>query len=307
MTGHLDADTLAEYREDLLGRRRSARIRAHLAGCSRCAAVDRELAEVSTLLAAAPAPSMPDALASRLQGVLAAEAAARAAQNPAPAENLAAQPGRHTATPSGRRRAGHTTRTPRQRRVLVLRVASATAVVAALAAGGFGLAHLSGGSSATGSSAAGPAGVPLQSGAGNRHASGNMGPDISSGGSSISVAGGTVPVLHSGRDYLPANLTAQAEAELGRPPGTNEHATSSPGTIIAGGSQTAAALAGCVRRVTGGVVPTLVDQARYQGRPATVIVQAPAAGRAGQVWVTGPGCSSAHPDLLTHAQLAAAG
>jgi hypothetical protein len=36
-------------------------------------------------------------------------------------------------------------------------------------------------------------------------------------------------------------------------------------------------------------------------------VQAPAAGRAGQVWVTGPGCSSAHPDLLTHAQLAAAG
>lgn len=307
MTGHLDADTLAEYREDLLGRRQSARIRAHLAGCSRCAAVDHELAEVSTLLAAAPAPPMPDALASRLQGVLAAEAASRVAQNPAPAENPAAQPASHTATPPGRRRAGHTTRTPRRRRVLALRVASATAVVAALAAGGFGLAHLSGGSPATGSSAAGPPRVPLQPGASNRRASANVGPDISSGGSSISVAGGTVPVLHSGRDYQPANLTTQAEAELGHSSESTHQAASSPGTIIAGGSQTAAALAGCVRRVTGGVAPTLVDQARYQGQPATVIVQAPAAGRAGQVWVTGPGCSSAHPDLLAHAQLAEVG
>src|SRR5215469_15815580 len=78
MIGHPDADTLAACREGLLGSRRSARIRAHLARCSRCASLDHELAAVTTLLASAPAPRIPDELAARLDTVLAAESAARA-------------------------------------------------------------------------------------------------------------------------------------------------------------------------------------------------------------------------------------
>jgi hypothetical protein len=300
MTGHLDADTLAEYREGLLGRRRSARIRAHLSGCSHCSAADRDLAEVTTLLAAAPAPRMPDELASRLQGVLAAEAAARTTA-PSQAQE---QPAQRAADQDGRRRA-RPTRAPHRRRVLALRVASATAVVAVLAAVGIDLAHNSGGSNVgSGSSGAGaPALAPGHSSAA-RAAGPDMVPNHASGGSSISVAGGTVPVLHSGRDYQRASLAAQARAELGS---YAARASALPGSVTGGTNQSVSTVQGCVRRATGGVQPTLVDQARYQGQRATVIVQAPAATRPGQVWVTGAGCSATHPDLLAHASLAAAG
>ena len=298
MTGHLDADTLAEYREGLLGRRRSARIRAHLSGCSHCSAADRDLAEVTTLLAAAPAPRMPDELASRLQGVLAAAAAARATA-PSQAQE---QPDQRAAGPDGRRRA-RPTRAPHRRRVLALRVASATAVVAVLAIVGIDLAHNSGGGSNGSSGAGASALTPGHSPAG-RVSGPDMVPNNTSGGSSISLAGGTVPVLHSGRDYQPASLATQARAELGS---YAARASAQPGSIAGGTNQSVSTVQGCVRRTTGGVQPTLVDQARYQGQPATVIVQAPAATRAGQVWVTGAGCSATHPDLLAHASLAAAG
>ena len=298
MTGHLDADTLAEYREGLLGRRRSARIRAHLSGCSHCSAADHDLAEVTTLLAAAPAPRMPDELASRLQGVLAAEAAARAAA-PSQAQE---QPDQRAADPDGGRRRARPTRTPHRRRVLALRVASATAVVAVLAIVGIDLAHNSGGGS--NGSGAGASALTPGHGSATRVSGPDMAPNNKSGGSSISLAGGTVPVLHSGRDYQPAGLAAQARAELGS---YAARASAQPGSIAGGTNQSVSTVQGCVRRTTGGVQPTLVDQARYQGQPATVIVQAPAATRAGQVWVTGAGCSASHPDLLAHASLAAAG
>ena len=297
MTGHLDADTLAGYREGLPGRRRSSRIRAHLAGCSQCSAMDRDLAEVTTLLAAAPAPRMPDELARRLQGVLAAESAARASQAATPASQAATPalqaPG---ASPDGARHPR--TRTPRQRRVLALRVASATAVVAALAAGGFILAHSSGPAN-SGNVAGSPAISSRGSGL-----TPLMQPNESAG-AAISGPGATVPVLHSGRNYLPASLAAQASAVL-----SGYSGRTSPGPLISPGAgslnQSSGALQACVRRVTGGARPTLVDEARYQGQPAIVIVQAPADGRAGQVWVTGAACSATHPDLLAHTRLTAA-
>jgi hypothetical protein len=62
-----------------------------------------------------------------------------------------------------------------------------------------------------------------------------------------------------------------------------------------------------VQLVTGGAVPSLVDQARYQGRPATVIVLAAAGGQPGQVWVVEPGCSASSRNLIAHALLTGAG
>ena len=93
MIGHPDADTLAACREGLLGRRRSARIRAHLARCSRCASLDRELAAVTTQLASVPAPRIPDELAARLDTVLAAESAARARGESPAADGIPAADG----------------------------------------------------------------------------------------------------------------------------------------------------------------------------------------------------------------------
>jgi len=78
MTSHCDADVLADYREGLLDQRRSARIRAHLAECPQCSALDAGLAEVTELLASTPTPPMPEHLVTRLENALAIEAAARA-------------------------------------------------------------------------------------------------------------------------------------------------------------------------------------------------------------------------------------
>ena len=50
----------------------------------------------------------------------------------------------------------------------------------------------------------------------------------------------------------------------------------------------------------------LVDVARYQGAPATIIVTE-AAGGPEQIWVVGTGCSASRSDVLHHARLTPAG
>ena len=59
--------------------------------------------------------------------------------------------------------------------------------------------------------------------------------------------------------------------------------------------------------VTGGARLLLVDVAHYQGRPATVIIEAPSGGQPGHVWVVGPGCSAGRSDLITQVPLAGTG
>jgi hypothetical protein len=79
VTGHASAEALADFRAGLLPAREADAISAHLSTCSRCAALDAQLASVSSLLAATRTPPMPAALVARLDAALAAEAAARAA------------------------------------------------------------------------------------------------------------------------------------------------------------------------------------------------------------------------------------
>ena len=78
MTRHVSAEALARYREGDLGSRKSSRIRAHLAGCPRCTALDEDLAGVSALLASAPGPAMPEQVTARIQAALIAEGARQA-------------------------------------------------------------------------------------------------------------------------------------------------------------------------------------------------------------------------------------
>jgi hypothetical protein len=59
--------------------------------------------------------------------------------------------------------------------------------------------------------------------------------------------------------------------------------------------------------VTGGTRPSLVDEARYDGQPATVIALAPSATQLGQAWIVGPRCSAETNDTLQHVQLSGAG
>ena len=155
MRGHVDAESLALCAEGLLGRRRSGRIRSHVARCPECAATQARLTEVPALLAQVPPPPMPPGIAARLDAALSAETARRAAQEPGtaqqpgtapddtvPAQRPATMPIPGTATPGPGRPRGPRLRLPVSARVL------ATAGVL-VAAGGVGYAVAQSSPSAT--------------------------------------------------------------------------------------------------------------------------------------------------------------
>jgi hypothetical protein len=264
---HPDSDVLAEYREGLISGRRGARITAHLAACDQCAALSDQLAEVSILLASAPVPVMPDSVARRLDTVLAAEAAQRR-----DAERAGAG-----ASPD---RAGHRRQARRGGwRPVTVRVLAPAAAVVALAALGFGLSRIGG---STNSSAASSAAGSASSAAARAAAPANV-PNSHPGGGAELRLPPALRVHDSPTSYQRSTLRSQIEHELLRPAG--------PAGLPS------AQIMGCVSRVTGGQgTPVLVENARFQGQPAIVIV----ASHQGSdtVWVTAPGCSATSDTVL---------
>jgi hypothetical protein len=171
---------------------------------------------------------------------------------------------------------------------------AAAAVMIVLAGAGYGLASLAqqqGG--ATGSSA-GAAGPARGSGTGRHPAElPNFGP------------ASRLHVITSGTDYQPGTLARQAEQALTRHSAANSGLAQ--GAATPAGQTATTQQRACVMLVTAGGAAQLVDVARYQGRPATIIVQAPSAGKPGQVWVAGPACSAGHRDILAHTSLPSSG
>lgn len=266
MKGHLDADILAEYRAGLITGRRGRGIAAHLSGCAACTALGARLAQVSVLLAAAPAPALPDALTRRIDSALAA-----AAESPDFSKRTVVPP------PSPARGAGRHRFAGIRLRVL----APAAAGLVLLAGAVYGLSQLqSGSTSSTASSsgsapAAGPANVPAA----------GLAP---SGSARHAVAGGSngsAPVVYvaSDTDYQPATLRQQLTAQLAARPSLR--AVPAP-----------AGLSACVRRITNGSPRLLVEQARYRGAPATVVVESEGAGE--RALVAGANCSATDSDII---------
>jgi len=261
---HPDSQDLAEFRAGLITGRRGARISAHLAACERCAGLCEQLAEVSVMLAAVPVPAMPDAVAHRLEGVLAAESARRDH-----AERIVGDSSRDRA-PDPR---------PRRHwdfRLVAPRVLAPAAAVAVLAAGGYGLSRIGGGpahSAAPGSatsSAAKAAALPQARPAGSAGSA-----------SRFSVVAPLVgDVVTSRTNYRRATLRQQLAAEMRR----NAQDTA--------GSRGPASkwLEACVLSVAGpepGAVK-LVEKAHFEGEPAIVIVAA--SGRHDAAWATTSSC-----------------
>ena len=269
---HPDSDVLAEFRAGLITGRSGARISAHLAACERCAGLSDQLAEISTLLAAVPAPAMPDAVARRLEGVLAAEAASR------DSSERAVDP--RSPDPATRPR-------PRRHwdfRLVALRVLAPAAAVVVLAAGGYGLSRIGGspassqaassGAASAASSAQAEAPVPSSA--------------AKSGHEAVPAAEAplTFEVVTSGTYYQRATLRSQLEHEL------TLHAHGAAGQQ----ELASASVKGCVLRVTREVIPVLVENAHYQGRPAIVIVAK--SGRGEAAWVIASGCSASSDHVL---------
>ena len=317
MIPHVGATALARYREGDLGSRKSARIRAHLAACPRCAALDADLAGVTALLARAPVPAMPDQVTTRIQAALRAEAAsapagavARPGTSPRSAEAAQHRRSRHAAGKAAR---GQRWRLPGPRSHLARRALGATAAAAIIAGSAYGLAQLA------------PAGQPaLSSGAAG------AGSAASAQNRPVRLSG---PTLQYGKAGQPASFTpvsthtnfrqpqlaSQVKSALLRSAGSNLPTGAVPNAASpprpqsrhpSGAEQSFAGIAvktlqGCVMRVAAGSKVLLVDVDRYQGRPATVIVLAgPGGGTSGaQIFVVGPGCSASDSDLIARASL----
>lgn len=287
---HLEAEVLAEFRAGLITGRRGARITAHLAGCDRCTALGDQLAGVSALLASVPLPVMPDSLAHRLDTVLAAEAARPAQVKTDQAERVHAERPAPPATSRARR--------PRPRlQRLSLRVLAPVAVVV-LAAGGYGLSLI-----------AGPGGqVTASSGSSAERAEGQA-PAASAVGSSRDNAPKSPPVRGAqGTAPLPQRITAAnfalvaSTVNFSADPATlkqqveQELRTASPAGASATAPPVTRQLRGCVQNLTRGATLVRVESARFQGKPATLVVTR--AGPGDTAWIAGPDCSATSRDVL---------
>jgi hypothetical protein len=272
---HLDPEVLAEFRAGLITGRRGTSLAAHLGECDRCAALDADLAEVSTLLAAVPPPPLPAGLANRLDMALAAEVAERNNHS----ERAVVSRSR------ARRSTGWLTgwfgRGNRRFRLAVVRVLAPAAVV--LAGLGYGLSLLGGSPATTAASAPALAPAPsAQSAAGiatsqNPHRAGIE-------------EGNTFRLTVSETYYEPGTLVQQVEAAM-------RGSSQLPLPTQAGSEQ----LRACVLRVTDGAVPALLQSAIYQGKRAYVIVASRSEGDLVLVVAPGwaaPGCSATSKDVL---------
>ncbi|MBE1532369.1 anti-sigma factor family protein [Actinomadura algeriensis] len=92
-------------------------------------------------------------------------------------------------------------------------------------------------------------------------------------------------VLHSGTGYRADSLTEQVDDLAGR---ADDLPAAPPGDR----------LADCVDGVTGGRAPDLVDEAKYEGRQATVIAMRGGGAEAWRVWVVGPECTTRNHHLI---------
>jgi hypothetical protein len=338
MTRHVDAETLARFRQGELNPRRNSRIQSHLAGCPRCSDLNEDLAGVTTLLASVPPPPIPEHLTARIHSALAAEAARRAtvAAGSAPAALTGAAAAVGSTEPSvpagqpapqepGRARREHSgrgwirPRLPRPSSPAALRVAAAAAAVVIIAGGGYEIFAHAGGSS-TGSSAA-----KSQSSAASGAPSSGLAPNAR-------ALGPALPYQHAGRpdsvtpvtadtDFTPGKLKREVSTELTRyspakvraaaPNSMAPNAARSPAAKAAKPSTAfgipIAALDGCVNRMAAGELVLLVEVAHYQGARATVIVTEVSAASPEQIWVVGMGCSGSRGDVLAHSVLASGG
>ena len=289
---HPDATALAEYKAGLTGGRRARRLAAHVASCASCASVNDQLAAVTTVLASAPEPAMPDAVESRIIAALATEAAlgtetphdTEAAHGTAAKRDTALRPVGGDGGGSRRRPGGRSGRSgPGNRWLRPAVLASAAAACLVLFGGVYGIAHLSSGSSsssaassAAGTAAAGSESSPL---AGAQAPGTHTRLEPADSGHAAAFA-----VTASGTNYQSATLAQQVRAQLARPAKT----AAPPAAEAAPSAQ----LSACVLHLTGQMRPSLVDRATYQGKPAYVIAVP------NWAWVVGTGCTASNPELI---------
>jgi hypothetical protein len=295
MSRHASAEDLAGLDLDALRPRKAMKVRDHVASCVQCTQLSSQVSAVPVTLASVSYPAMPASLSSQLDAALASESVQRLASAPATEAGRRDLPDRRRA-----RRARDSWHIPGLS-VLATRLVAAAGALVVVGAGGYEIAAQTGGNATqTSASSAGSAAVPS---ARQLH----LGPTVSYGENK------TVHTMTSATNFTRADLGSQAIAAVRAAQLSAPRATTGPGaTGSASGAKSSAtgvptaapsSLASCLDGIVGARSVQLVEKAYFEGKPATIIVTAATAGHLAEVWVAGPSCTAAHPDVLDHLTL----
>jgi hypothetical protein len=290
---HPSTAQLASVAVGELQPRKAAKIRAHVGHCDQCTRICHQLSAIAAILASASYPRIPENLSARIESAIGREARQR----------LAAM----AATEAGRRdlpaprplaRGGGGWHLPGQS-TAVTRLAAVAGAVVIAAAGSFLVAENVGTSvtRALSSPLAGAA-VPAQQM--------SLGPDVTYGQPGPLH---TIRAVESHTNFVAAHLRTEAvsavhaagarEAFVGQP-------SASTVALLTGSAADGPSprrLAGCTGLIAPGQTVLLIDIARYQGKPATVIVTASTVVSEEEAWVVGSSCSATTKDVLAQAAL----
>jgi hypothetical protein len=309
---HASLDELARLAADDLKPRKAARIRRHLATCAECTELNAQLSLVPVVLSAVDFGPMPENLSARVEAALAIEARQRLASEPATEAGRRDLP----AARSARRRSldRPAWRLPGLS-VATTRALATAGAIALIGVGGYEIASHATSPTTTAAShpaASSNAAVP------GAESSQAIGAPINYGHGRDARS---IPTMTSATDFEPSTLAAQAVAALEAarlegmhtgPPIVNQGRFGLPSATSSSGLRSTAAkhgltnlqLAACVGRFAPGRAVQLVEDARFKGKPATIIITTAPSGRAAEVWVVGDSCSAHNSDLLDHLKIA---
>jgi len=320
MNRHATLDELARLGADDLRSRKAARVSSHLAECTECTELNDQLSSVPVLLSSVQFPEMPASLAVMIGNTLAAEAAQRVAAEPATEaerRDLPVRAGRVRAQRGpGRRR---TDRAAWRLPVPATRVLATAAAIIVVGIGAYAIASHGGVSSGPSAAAASP---PLTSQV-------SLGPSVTYRQDDSSKS---IQTVTANADVQPATLAGQAEAALTAAKMEGMHASPANSSIYgsslaaptstgavnssgalgsAGAASASSLLNGCIARVLPpGQALLMVERAKFENKPATIIVTAPASlsgtspPKQAQIWAVGDACSATNSDVLDHVKVA---
>ena len=293
---HPSANQLASLAVDELRPRKAAKIEAHVAHCEQCTRICLQLGAVRAMLASVSYPPMPENLSARIGSAINREAQQRLAASPATETGRRDLSARRT-----RAGVGGSWQLPGLP-VAAMRLAGAVGAVVIAVAGSFlGAGTVGTGITRSPSSPLAGAAAPAQQM--------SLGPDVTYGQPGLLHS---VRAVESRADFVPAHLRAEAISavhaaeDLEAFPALQSASTATTMGGVAEASfdsPNARRLAGCIGLLAPGQTVLLIDLARFQGRPASVIVTAATVVSEAEARVVGPSCSAVTKDVLTQAAL----
>jgi hypothetical protein len=300
MTRHASAEELALLAEGELRRRKAAKVSAHVAGCTQCTEVRAELAVVPAVLSGVPYPPLPATVSVRIESAIRVEVNRRFAEAPATEAGRGVLPAR-----SRRSRAGAIQRgwhLPGLSVPATRLVAAAGAVVLVAGGGYLAASNLTSGVATSSSSPGAPPSTSQPMTAGPNVTYGSPGSQH------------TIHSVSSSTNFVPKELRAQAldayhEAQVkGEAGNVSFRGAGAPSAgplqaAVGSGGGLGTRLAGCMKSVADGQKVLLLDLARYEGKPAMIVVLGSTTTSQAEVIVTTDGCSATSPDVLTRAPL----